>query len=371
MKPDVVALTQNLIRCPSVTPVDAGAQKVLIDILEPLGFVCTTLRFGRVENFFARRGTVGPHLCFAGHTDVVPPGGESLWSSPPFAAAIIDDSIIGRGAADMKGNIAAFVAAVAACDGPGSVSLLITGDEEGPAVDGTVKVLAWMQENGHIPDACIVGEPTNPEALGDEIKIGRRGSLSGALRVYGVQGHVAYPERADNPIPRLAQMIDILSSAEFDQGSEFFGPTTLQVTDIQVGNTAGNVIPASAAASFNVRFNDLWTAESLEQEIRLLLDIVGGDYSIDFTCGAVSFMTAPGPFTDLVVAAVRDVTGRTPRLTTGGGTSDARFIRQYCPVVECGLINKTIHKVDESVRIADLECLEKIYARIIRSWCGG
>ena len=362
---DVVTLTQDLIRCPSVTPVDAGAQQVLIDILEPLGFTCTKLTFGDVENLFARRGAEGPHLCFAGHTDVVPPGDETLWSSPPFAANIVGDSIIGRGASDMKGNIAAFVAAVSAYDGPGSISLLMTGDEEGPAIDGTVKVLEWMAANGQIPDACIVGEPTNPDALGDEIKIGRRGSLSGKITVRGIQGHVAYPDRADNPIPRLAQMIDILSSAEFDSGSEFFGPSTLQVTNFHVGNTADNVIPSSASANFNIRFNDLWTPESLMQEIRLLLDIVGGDYSVDFTCGAVSFITAPGQLTDLVRNIVQSVTGRTPVLTTGGGTSDARFISRYCPVVECGLTNKTIHKIDESAAIGDLKMLERIYSGIL------
>lgn len=368
---DVVALTQALIRCPSITPRDAGVQDVLIRVLEPLGFTCTKLKFGEIENFFARRGTTGPHLCFAGHTDVVPTGDEKLWSSPPFAAAIVNDSVIGRGASDMKGNIAAFVAALAAYDGPGSISLLITGDEEGPAIDGTIKVLEWMAANTQIPDVCIVGEPTNPDTLGEEIKIGRRGSLSGVLNVHGVQGHVAYPERADNPIPRLAQMIDILSSAELDQGSEFFGPSTLQFTNIHVGNTAGNVIPASVSADFNIRFNDLWTPETLEQEIRLLLDIVGGTYSVTFDCGAISFITPPGPFTDLVRDAVHAVTGRTPRLTTGGGTSDARFVRRYCPVVECGLTNSTIHKIDESASVADLKMLERIYSKIIRAYCGG
>lgn len=368
---DVVTLTQNLIRCASVTPLDAGAQRVLIDSLEPLGFTCTKLKFGGIENFFARRGNAGPHLCFAGHTDVVPPGDEKLWSSQPFAASIVNGSIIGRGASDMKGNIAAFIAAVAACDGPGSISLLITGDEEGPAIDGTIRVLEWMAANGQIPDACIVGEPTNPDALGDEIKIGRRGSFSGLLRVHGIQGHVAYPDRADNPIPRLARMIDVLSSAELDQGSDFFDASTLQFTNIDVGNAAGNVIPASASAAFNIRFNDLWTPASLEQEMRLLLDIVGGNYSVDFTCGATSFITPPGPFTTLVSDAVTAVTGRTPELTTGGGTSDARFVRRYCPVVECGLTNKTIHKIDESVAIADLKMLEKIYLKIIRAYCGG
>lgn len=363
---DVVALTQDLIRCPSVTPEDAGAQDVLIRVLEPLGFTCTKLRYGAVDNLFARRGNAGPHLCFAGHTDVVPPGDDALWSSPPFAANIVDGQVIGRGAADMKGNIAAFIAALAAFPaGKGSVSLLITGDEEGPAIDGTVKVLGWMKENGHIPDACIVGEPTNPERLGDEIKIGRRGSLSGLLTAHGIQGHVAYPHRADNPIPKLARMIDALASLELDQGSEFFDASTLQFSNVHVGNTADNVIPAAASARFNVRFNDLWTPEALEAELRATLDLTGENYALETTCGARSFITPPGPFTDLVRDAVATATGRVPAITTSGGTSDARFIREYCPVVECGLINKTIHKVDEGAAVDDLRKLEAVYRAVL------
>ena len=366
----VITLTEDLVRCASVTPADAGAQGILIAVLEELGFTCTRLKFGAIENFFARRGTGGQHLCFAGHTDVVPPGDEGKWTHPPFGAITKDGLLYGRGTADMKGNIAAFVAAVSQYSGPGSISVLITGDEEGPAIDGTVKVLEWMKQNNQIPDACIVGEPTNPNALGDEIKIGRRGSLSGRIIVHGVQGHVAYPERADNPIPRLARMIDSLSAAELDQGSDHFGSSTLQFSTLHVGNTADNVIPGAASANFNIRFNDHWTHAALEAEIRATLDLVDDHYTIEFTRGAQSFLTAPGNFTSLVRDAVQSITGRTPKLSTSGGTSDARFVHHYCPVVECGLINKTIHQIDEHIAIDDLKMLEKIYLKIIQDFCG-
>jgi len=363
---DSIELTRALVRCPSVTPEDRGAQDVLIRVLEGLGFTCTKLKFGNIENFFARKGSSGPHLCFAGHTDVVPPGDEAAWSCPPFAAELRDGKIIGRGTADMKGNIAAFTAALSQVDlSKGSVSLLITGDEEGPAVDGTVKVLQWMKDNNHIPDACIVGEPSNPERLGDEIKIGRRGSLSGTITVRGKQGHVAYPERTDNPIPKLARMIDALTSAELDEGTEYFQPSSLQVVNVHVGNTVDNVVPAIASARFNVRFNNLWTAETLEAEIREILDLVDAPYVLECECGAESFMTEPGAFTEMVSSSVAAATGRTPALATGGGTSDARFVEKYCPVVELGLINKTIHQVDEFVLTDDLKMLERIYADII------
>lgn len=365
-QPDAVALTQALIKCASVTPIDAGAIDVVIAVLEPLGFACTKLPFGDVQNLFARRGTKGPHFCFAGHTDVVPPGDEKDWNFSPFGGEIADGKLYGRGASDMKGNIAAFIAAVAKIPADkGSVSLLITGDEEGPAVNGTARVLEWMAENGHIPDAALVGEPTNPETLGEEIKIGRRGSLSGTLTVRGVQGHVAYPKRADNPIPKLARLVDALSSIELDRGNAHFDPSSLQVTNIHVGNTAGNVIPGQAVAQFNIRFNNLWTAEKLEAEMRQVLDLVGPPYALHMHCGADSFMTEPGALTALVSDAVRSVTGRTPKLSTSGGTSDARFITRYCPVVECGITNQTIHQVDEYVTIEDLRALEKIYAEIL------
>lgn len=365
---DVVALTQKLIRCESVTPIDAGAIDVVIAVLEPLGFTCTKLKFGDIENLFARRGTTGPHIAFAGHTDVVPPGDLTRWTHPPFAAEIHDGVMYGRGTADMKGNIAAFIAAIPPEQETGSISLIITGDEEGPAINGTIKILEWMAENGHTPDVAVVGEPTNPVALGDEIKIGRRGSLSGTLTITGIQGHVAYPDRAYNPIPKLAQMVDALSSQILDEGSDHFGPSTLQVTNIHVGNTADNVIPGQASAKFNIRFNDLWNAARLETELRDLLDLVGPDYDLKLHCGAESFLTQPGAFTDLVRDAVHAVTGRIPKLSTSGGTSDARFITHYCPVVECGLINETIHKFDECVKIDDLHNLQKIYAEILKRY---
>lgn len=363
---DVVTLTQDLIRRPSVTPLDAGAIDIVIGELEPLGFTCTKLKFGEIENLFARRGTDGPHFCFAGHTDVVPPGDEKSWNHPPFGAEIADGKIYGRGASDMKGNIAAFIAALSETPpGKGSISLLITGDEEGPAINGTVKVLEWMAQNGHTPDVALVGEPTNPDSMGEEIKIGRRGSLSGTLVVRGVQGHVAYPHRADNPIPKLARMVDALSTLALDSGSAHFGASTLQVTNIHVGNTADNVIPGQAVAKFNIRFNDQWNAASLEEKIRDTLNAIGSDYVLTMHCGAESFLTQPGAFTTLVSDAVKAATGRTPQLSTGGGTSDARFIQKYCPVVECGVTNKTIHQVDEHVVIADLKTLQTIYRDIL------
>lgn len=364
--PDAVTLTQSLIKCASVTPIDAGALDVLIAALEPLGFTCTKLPFGDVQNLFARRGEGGPHFCFCGHTDVVPPGDEKDWNFSPFGGEISDGKLYGRGASDMKGNIAAFVAAVAKIsDTKGSISLLITGDEEGPAINGTVKVLEWMAQNGHTPDVALVGEPTNPEIMGEEIKIGRRGSLSGTLSVRGVQGHVAYPQRADNPIPKLARLVDALSAMVLDRGTPHFDPSTLQVTNIHVGNTAGNVIPGQATAQFNIRFNNLWNAATLEAEIRKTLDLTGPLYTLHMHCGAESFMTEPGDFTALVSDAVQLATGRTPKLSTSGGTSDARFITKYCPVVEFGVTNKTIHQVDEHVAIDDLRMLEKTYGEIL------
>ncbi len=366
---NVISLTQALIKCASVTPIDAGAIDVVVQALEPLGFTCTRLKFGDIENLFARRGTTAPHFCFAGHTDVVPPGDEKDWNFSPFGGEISDGKIYGRGASDMKGNIAAFIAAVAKTPAhKGSISLLITGDEEGPAINGTIKVLEWMALNGHTPDAALVGEPTNPEKMGDEIKIGRRGSLSGTLTVRGVQGHVAYPQRADNPIPKMARFVDALSSMELDNGTPHFDPSTLQVTNIHVGNTAGNVIPGQATAQFNIRFNNLWTADSLEAEIRTVLDLVGPDYALHMHCGAESFMTEPGDFTTLVSDAVHIVTGRIPKLSTSGGTSDARFVQKYCPVVEFGVINKTIHQVDEHAEIEDLRTLENVYGEILRRY---
>lgn len=373
MTADPVKIAQDSIRCPSVTPLDEGAQQVLIDVLEPLGFECHTLQFDDITNLFARIGNKGPHLCYCGHTDVVPPGDEADWTHPPFDAVIDDGWLYGRGAADMKSNNAAFVAAIAAYINehgkpPGSVSLLITGDEEGESINGTVKVLEWMKDNGQIPDAALVGEPSNPERLGDELKIGRRGSLSGNLTVKGKQGHVAYPKLADNPLPGLLALLQALVSHRFDEGSEFFQPTNLEISSIDVGNPADNVIPAKGTARFNIRFNDKWTSETLEVEIRRVLDSVGGSYELEMWGNAESFLTAPGSFTDLLRDAVTEVTGRTPALTTNGGTSDARFVTHYCPVAEFGLVNKTIHQVDERVRTEDIRQLTEIYKLVIEKF---
>lgn len=368
-----VELAQALIRCPSVTPEDAGAQQVLVDALTPLGFDCKNLPFGNIRNLYARFGTGTPHFCFCGHTDVVPVGDETRWTYPPFAAQIHDGLLYGRGAADMKSNIAAFAAATAlflseSHDFNGSISFLITGDEEAEAVNGTVKVLAWMKENGEIPDACLIGEPTSPNALGDEIKVGRRGSISGEITVTGKQGHTGYPHLADNPLPRLARMVDALASHKFDDGTEFFEPSALSITTIDVGNPADNVIPGKGRAKFNMRFNDLWSAKKLENEIRAILDKVTPDYEIRFWSNAESFITRPGPLSEITSAAVQAVTGRKPRLSTAGGTSDARFVANYCPEIECGLVGKTCHQVDEHVAVADIEKLAQIYAEILRRY---
>lgn len=373
---NVISLLEKLIACPSITPVDAGAQDLLVGVLEPLGFECHRLTFGEgdeaVPNLFARLGTGGPHLCFGGHTDVVPPGPEEAWTYGPFNPTIKDGILYGRGASDMKGGVAAFVAGVAAYlqnhKPKGSISLLITGDEEGVSVNGTAKVLEWMKENGHVPDVAIVGEPTNPKELGQEIKIGRRGSLNGVLRVEGKQGHVAYPHLADNPLPRLIKLVDALAGYEFDSGNDFFPATNLEVTSIDVGNTATNIVPASGQAKFNIRFNDQWSSASLKAKIKEILDGVGGGYTLSFEGNAESFITQPGDWSEVVRNAVVDVTGRTPSYTTNGGTSDARFIVQYCPVIECGAVNESAHHIDEHARVEDLENLTLIYQRVLERY---
>lgn len=375
---DPVALTQSLVRCASVTPEDAGAQDILRESLDTLGFESRDLPFGDIKNLLARKhgmgghvgGNAGPHICFCGHTDVVPPGDLSQWSVDPFAGTIKDNKIMGRGTADMKANIAAFVAATSEFlqEHPvfkGSISVLITGDEEAAAVNGTIKVLQWMKDNHELADFYLVGEPTNPDAMGDEIKIGRRGSLSGMITVRGVQGHVAYPERADNPLPKLIRLMDKISGHIFDMGSNHFSRTNLEFTSIDVGNKVDNVIPAQGVARFNIRFNDKWTAPALTQKLHELLDETGIRYELTTTSNAESFVTKVGVLTDMVSQAVKDITGRTPKLSTGGGTSDARFCAPYGPVVEFGLINKTIHKIDEHVEIADLLTLTKIYKRTL------
>jgi succinyl-diaminopimelate desuccinylase len=364
---DPLPLLQNLIRCPSVTPADAGAMAVLEAALEPLGFTCTRLRFGEIENLFARRGSEGPHLCFAGHTDVVPPGDLAGWTADPFGAEIRNGLVYGRGATDMKGGVAAWIAAIASLprDLPGSLSLLITGDEEGPATDGTVKVLEWMEANGQIPDMCIVGEPTSKVVLGDTIKIGRRGSMNVAITLHGVQGHTAYPQRADNPIHRLVRVLHTLTTTPLDDGSEWFEATTLQVSSFDVGNPATNVIPPVAKARLNIRFNDLHSSASLTQRIRDVLEAEGARYELDVSCSGESFLTQPGAFVAALQDATRQAAGLEPALDTGGGTSDARFIARYCPVAELGAVGATMHKSDESTPVEELRALSRLYAAVI------
>ena len=381
---DPVALTQALIRCESVTPHEGGALTLLQNVLEPAGFECHRLVFSEpgtpdIDNLYARLGSGRPHLCFAGHTDVVPAGNDAAWTSPPFAAEIRDGMLYGRGAVDMKGCVAAFAAAAlryvthhGAKLPRGSLSFLITGDEEGPSINGTVKVLHWLKDRDETIDACLVGEPSNPKALGDEIKIGRRGSLNAELVVHGRQGHAAYPNIADNPVPKLARIIDRLASAKLDDGTSNFQPSNLQVTVISVPNTATNVIPANATAKLNIRYNDAWTRPKMEAWVRdtaaKAAAELGAKFELSFSGTGDVFLTKPGPLVETLKDAVKSVTGRTPALTTGGGTSDARFIKDHCPVVEFGLVNATIHQVDEHTSVADLEALTEIYGRFLANY---
>jgi succinyl-diaminopimelate desuccinylase len=387
---DPVGNLQSLIRCPSVTPAEGGALSALEAMLKPLGFrvermVETEPGMPDIENLYARLGTEGPHLMFAGHTDVVPPGDEAAWSHPPFAADIESGEMFGRGAVDMKGGIACFVAAVARHiekHGPpkGSISFLITGDEEGPAVNGTEKLLAWAAGKGERWDACLVGEPTNPDLLGDMIKIGRRGSVSGKVTVFGVQGHAAYPHLADNPVRGLLPLAAALMDPPFDGGTPEFPASNLEVTSIDVGNPATNVIPAKAAFAFNIRFNDTWTADTAKAEIVRRLDEAaeagalrpGRDpvrYDVIWAeRPSHVFLTRNNGLIASMAGAVEEVTGRNPVLSTTGGTSDARFIKDYCPVVEFGLVGRTMHMVDERVALADLETLTQIYGTFLSRW---
>ncbi len=373
---DAVELTRALIRCASVTPHDGGALAVTEASLERLGFTSHRMTFSDadtpdVDNLYARLGDSGPNFCFAGHTDVVPVGDADAWSLEPFAADIRDGILYGRGATDMKGAVAAFIAAVdiflAKRGGSfdGSISLLITGDEEGPSINGTRKVLDWLDERGERLDHCLVGEPTNPENLGDMVKIGRRGSITGTLVVHGVQGHVAYPHLADNPLPRLVQMLDRICQHNFDEGTEHFSPTNLELATIDTGNSAANVIPSQAKAVFNIRFNTEQTSAGLQEWLRAQCAEVGGEFDLDFHLSAEPFLTSPGPFTEMIARAVTDVTGQRPALTTTGGTSDARFIHHHCPVAEFGLISESMHKVDEQAAVSDIERLAMIYARML------
>jgi succinyl-diaminopimelate desuccinylase len=379
---DPVQILQDLIRCPSITPQDAGALDVLQNLLTKAGFTCHRLPFNEqntpeIDNLFARIGTSAPHFCFAGHTDVVPVGDVKDWTHPPFAAEIHDGQIYGRGATDMKGSNAAFTAAAIEFVNTnpkfkGSISFLITGDEEGPAINGTIKVLKWMKENDHLPDHCLVGEPTCVDQLGDTIKIGRRGSLSFIVTVEGKQGHVAYPNKTDNPIAKLARFVDRISTTPLDNGNIHFDPSSLAVTTFDVGNPATNVVPARATAKFNIRFSTEHHYETLKTwvaaHIEKVKDELGGKWSVTSNEGAEAFITEPGDFVQLVQKAVREETGLTPVLSTTGGTSDARFIKNFCPVLEFGPTNATIHQVDERIGVEELKATTRVYARVLTSY---
>jgi succinyl-diaminopimelate desuccinylase len=370
---DPVALTQDLIRRPSVTPADAGAMDLVQRTLEGLGFACRRMKFGEIENLYARYGSARPNLCFAGHTDVVPVGDAGAWTREAFAADIVDGVLIGRGAVDMKSAVAAFAAAsakaIAAGEVKGSLSFLITGDEEGVATHGTKLVVEALKAEGEVIDHCVVGEPTSSEIFGDMIKIGRRGSINAEILVEGVQGHVAYPHRAANPIPVLIALLARLQERELDQGYLGFQPSNLEVTTIDVGNAATNVIPAAARARLNIRFNPnhkgaelaAWIAE----EAREANAGFQGNVVVTPAISGEAFLTEPGAFTDVVAAAVADVAGKGPELSTTGGTSDARFIRDICPVVELGLVGKTMHSVDERAPVAEIHQLQAVYERLI------
>jgi succinyl-diaminopimelate desuccinylase len=381
---DALSIARDLIRCPSVTPADAGALGVLETALNAAGFICHRVTFSDagtadVDNLYARIGTEGPHITFAGHTDVVPPGDESAWSVGAFSGEVKDGFLHGRGAVDMKGGIACSVAAVLEhlaanggkprMDGKGSISFLITGDEEDVSINGTIKLLKWAAERGEKFDHCVLGEPSNVETLGDTIKVGRRGSQSGTLYVDGVQGHVAYPHRAANPVPDISRLIVAISDEPLDNGSAQFQASNLEFTSVDVGNTASNVIPGQARAKFNIRYNDNHTQASLRELVESRLAKACGNRIrariVWEPSNSNVFVTKPGPFTDLAVSAIEEVTARKPELSTSGGTSDARFISSYCPVIEFGLVGQTMHQVDERVPVADLEKLTQVYRGIL------
>ena len=377
---DCVALARDLVRCRSVTPAEGGALDLIERVLKQAGFSAQRVAFAEpgaapVENLYARIGTAAPNLVFAGHTDVVPAGDEAKWSHPPFAGAIAADILYGRGAVDMKGAVACAIAAtldyLSARRGPppGSISFLITGDEEGVAVNGTIKLLQWAAERSERLDHCILGEPSNSGALGDTIKVGRRGSLNGTLIVTGRQGHVAYPKLADNPIRSLTALMTALMASPLDQGSAHFEPSNLEFTSVDVGNTTVNLIPNEARARFNIRFNDCHSQTSLRMLIEQRLRAAAGDairWQVDWLpSNADLFLAEPGPFLDLVVQAITQVAGRKPALSTTGGTSDARFIKNYCPVLEFGLVGRTMHQIDECTPVADLKTLTAVYRKIL------
>ncbi|MGH6817298.1 MAG: succinyl-diaminopimelate desuccinylase [Methylovirgula sp.] len=374
-------LARALIRCPSVTPKEAGALALLEGRLKALGFATHRLTFSEegtpdVENLYARIGSAAPYFVFAGHTDVVPAGERTEWRFDPFKGEVADGMIFGRGASDMKSAIAAFVTAAAAYVGAhktlkGSIGLLLTGDEEGPAINGTAKLLAWAAARGERFDHCLVGEPTSAERLGDTLKVGRRGSLTARLIVHGRQGHVAYPRRAENPIAHLIRMLNALNAAPFDAGTAHFEPSNLEIVTIDVGNEAANVIPSMARARFNVRFNDAWTPKTLAAEVARRCAAVAGSVRYDLSfepCNAVAFVTAPDQFTDLVAQAIAAHTGSKPKLSTSGGTSDARFIRAHCPVVEFGPLGATAHMIDECIAVSELDALTDIYRDVLERY---
>jgi succinyl-diaminopimelate desuccinylase len=386
---DALSITRDLVRCPSITPLDAGALGVLENLLKAAGFETHRITFSEpgtadVDNLYARIGNAAPHITFAGHTDVVPPGDESAWTCGAFSGEVKDGFLYGRGAVDMKGGIACSAAAALQYlkhhggkprdDGAGSISFLITGDEEDISVNGTVKLLQWAAARGETFDHCVLGEPSNVETLGDCIKIGRRGSQSGTLYVEGVQGHVAYPHRALNPVPDISRLIVALSDEPLDRGSAQFQASNLEFTSVDVGNPASNVIPGQARAKFNIRFNDLHKQGSLRELVEARLAKATGNRIkariVWEPSNANVFVTKPGAFTDLAVAAIEEITGRKPELSTSGGTSDARFISHYCPVIEFGLVGQTMHQIDERTPVADLEKLTKIYRGILDRYFG-
>ena len=376
-----VELTQQLIQCPSVTPQEGGALDLLQSVLEEMGFTCTRLPFSEegtddVDNLYARIGNGAPNLCFAGHTDVVPVGDRDGWTDGPFEGLIKDGMLYGRGAADMKGAIACWVAAVSNYlethgELEGALSLLITGDEEGPSINGTKKMLPAITKMGEKLDACVTGEPTNPKVLGEMVKIGRRGSLNVTITVTGIQGHTGYPHLADNAAHRLVSMLKALTDWEIDGGSEHFQASTLAISTIDIGNPATNIIPGTAKATFNIRFNDLHTSESLEKKYREIMDEAigeGGTYELDIKVSGESFLTPPGLLSELVSNACEKILGKRPELSTTGGTSDSRFIKDYCPVLDFGLVGQTMHKVNECVAVDDIEALTEIYQNIIEGY---
>lgn len=371
---DPVDLASRLIACPSVTPHEAGSLTVLGQALEAVGFSVSRLLDGRapdgpVENLFATRGSGGPHFAFAGHVDVVPPG--QGWTSDPFRPEIRGGLLYGRGAVDMKSAIAAFVAAAADVrDHPGTLSLIITGDEEGPAIHGTQAIMRWMAERGIRPDMIVIGEPTSEERLGDVVKIGRRGTVNLWVTVPGIQGHVAYPHRADNPIPALARVISALEALHLDDGTDAFQPSNLAFTAVSTPTIATNIIPGGATAQLNIRFNTLHKGEDLVELVTRTAQAAAPGALVEAKISGEAFLTPPGPIYDIVCNAIKAETGVTPKLSTNGGTSDGRFLINLCPVVDFGLPNATMHKIDEAAAVEDIRALARIYARVIRAALG-